>query len=164
MRLIVLASSESNIDGAPDGTLINTFNADILIKKNSQIALKSITAEYKSASFVNTEFQDYILELITFDIDSYYGYINDSAGLVNGQRRTILEMIPADSVSTKVVGATTQIILRWTPSYPTFLNIANKKDLNLRNLGVRLTKYDGSSVELDGAMFVSLLIKDSDDC
>jgi hypothetical protein len=174
MRLITLASSQANAAGmsiAEGGaTLLNTFNANIEVAENSQIALKSITTELSSLSYDVEDFEDYVLELTTLEVDSFYGYVNGSAddvgsfGKLNGARQNIIDVIPATQVTVVDMGDEgEEYRLRWTPPYPTFLDLSNKKPFVMNQLGVRLTKYDGSSIALDGPMFVSLLIKGPSD-
>tara|TARA_R110000737_G_C14417085_1_gene457064 strand:- start:15 stop:521 length:507 start_codon:yes stop_codon:yes gene_type:complete len=167
MRLITLASSEANHSGvtlAEGGAiLLNTFNANIEVAENSQIALKSITTELSSLSYVVEDFEDYILELTTLEVDSFYGYTNATTGKLNGARQNIIDVIPATQITVVEVGEGEEYRLRWTPSYPIFLDLSNKKPFVLNQLGVRLTKYDGESIALDGPMFVSLLIKGPSD-
>lgn len=164
MRLITLASSEANQSGvtlAEGGAiLLNTFNANIEVAENSQIALKSITTEFSSESAEIDDFSDFVLELTTLEVDSFYGYTNATTGKLNGARQNIIDVIPATQLKVHVAeGDEDEFRLRWTPSYPTFLDLSNKKPFVMNQLGVRLTKYDGESIALDGPMFVSLLIK-----
>tara|TARA_R110002072_G_scaffold286858_1_gene452016 strand:- start:1062 stop:1571 length:510 start_codon:yes stop_codon:yes gene_type:complete len=164
MRLITLASSEANQSGvtlAEGGAiLLNTFNANIEVAENSQIALKSITTEFSSESAEIDDFSDFVLELTTLEVDSFYGYTNATTGKLNGARQNIIDVIPATQLKVHVAeGGGDEFRLRWTPSYPTFLDLSNKKPFVMNQLGVRLTKYDGESIALDGPMFVSLLIK-----
>ena len=174
MRLITLASSQRNRSGMSisqgGAILLNTFNANIEVAENSQIALKSITTELSSESYSVEDFDDYVLELTTLEVDSFYGYTNDhdanvgSFGKLNGARQNIIDVIPATQVKVLNEGDEgEEYRLRWTPSYPTFLDLSNKKPFVLNQLGVRLTKYDGESIALDGPMFVSLLIKGPSD-
>lgn len=164
MRLITLASSEANQAGvtlAEGGAiLLNTFNANIEVAENSQIALKSITTEFSSESVEIDDFSDFVLELTNLEVDSFYGYTNATTGKLNGARQNIIDVIPATQLKVhQVEGGEDEFRLRWTPSYPTFLDLSNKKPFVMNQLGVRLTKYDGESIALDGPMFVSLLIK-----
>ena len=164
MRLITLASTEANQSGvtlAEGGAiLLNTFNANIEVAENSQIALKSITTEFSSESAEIDDFSDFVLELTTLEVDSFYGYTNATTGKLNGARQNIIDVIPATQLKVhEAEGGGDEFRLRWTPSYPTFLDLSNKKPFVMNQLGVRLTKYDGESIALDGPMFVSLLIK-----
>lgn len=164
MRLITLASSEANQSGvtlAEGGAiLLNTFNANIEVAENSQIALKSITTEFSSESVEIDDFSDFVLELTNLEVDSFYGYTNATIGKLNGARQNIIDVIPATQLKVhEAEGGEDEFRLRWTPSYPTFLDLSNKKPFVMNQLGVRLTKYDGESIALDGPMFVSLLIK-----
>jgi hypothetical protein len=168
MRLITLASSEQDKSGMAieegGAILLNTFNANIEVAENSQIALKSITTELSSLSFNVEDFEDYVLELTTLEVDSFYGYTNATTGKLNGARQNIIDVIPATQVTVVDVGdAGEEYRLRWTPPYPIFLDLSNKKPFVMNQLGVRLTKYDGESIALDGPMFVSLLIKGPSD-
>tara|TARA_R110000787_G_scaffold78318_1_gene171541 strand:+ start:51 stop:560 length:510 start_codon:yes stop_codon:yes gene_type:complete len=164
MRLITLASTEANQSGvtlAEGGAiLLNTFNANIEVAENSQIALKSITTEFSSESAEIDDFSDFVLELTTLEVDSFYGYTNATTGKLNGARQNIIDVIPATQLKVHVAeGGGDEFRLRWTPPYPIFLDLSNKKPFVMNQLGVRLTKYDGESIALDGPMFVSLLIK-----
>ena len=169
MRLIILASDEKDNLGGP-ATIDNTFNADIKIAADSKIALSSITTEIASwgdvsGSDMMLEYEDYIVELLNLDVDTYYGYTNTSSAStnpINGSRRNILATIPAGQLGKVSVGpgaSTFEYRLRWTPANPIFLDLSNKKPFSLRNLAVRLTRYDGEQIELDGLMFVNILIK-----
>ena len=53
-----------------------------------------------------------------------------------------------------------QYRLRWTPSYPVFLDLKNKEEFNIRQLSIRLINYDGTIVALRGPMYIDVLIKD----
>lgn len=56
-----------------------------------------------------------------------------------------------------------QYRLRWTPSYPVFLDLKNKEEFNIRQLSIRLINYDGTIVALRGPMYIDVLIKDGSD-
>ena len=62
-----------------------------------------------------------------------------------------------------VYPASFQYRLRWTPSYPVFLDLKNKEEFNIRQLSIRLINYDGTIVALSGPMYVDVLIKDGSD-
>ena len=169
MRLIILASDEKDNLGGP-ATIDNTFNADIKIAANSKIALQSITTEIASWGDISgdqlmAEYEDYIVELLNLDVDTYYGFTNTSSAStnpINGSRRNILATIPAGQLARVAIPpgmSTHEYRLRWTPATPMFLDLSNKKPFSLRNLAVRLTRYDGEEILLDGLMFVNILIK-----
>ena len=90
MRLITLASTEANQSGvtlAEGGAiLLNTFNANIEVAENSQIALKSITTEFSSESAEIDDFSDFVLELTTLEVDSFYGYTNATTGKLGSSK------------------------------------------------------------------------------
>ena len=70
MRLISLATEL----GAEFSEVSNTFNAEILIKPNSKIALSSIVAELNIEDTDElTAYDPYYIELMDLDVDSYYG-------------------------------------------------------------------------------------------
>ena len=194
MRLISLAS---NLD-AEYSEVSNTFNAEILIKPNSKIALSSIVAELNILDADElTNYDPYYVELMDLDVDTYYGRRVAANGF-NGQRRNFIASIPKDQVKlvmpfqsggfsvsgidftmnaigttmtttgtptgvaevSSVYPAPFQYRLRWTPSYPVFLDLKNKEEFNIRQLSVRLINFDGTTVALDGPMYVDVLIKD----
>ena len=195
MRLISLAS---NLD-AEYSEVSNTFNAEILIKPNSKIALSSIVAELNILDPDElTNYDPYYVELMDLDVDTYYGRQVATNGF-NGQRRNFIASIPKDQVklvmpfqsggfsisgidftmnaigttisgaivtptgvaaASSVYPAPFQYRLRWTPSYPVFLDLKNKEEFNIRQLSVRLINFDGTTVALDGPMYVDVLIKD----
>ena len=189
MRLIVLASPESqqiNIageDSTHDAVVQNTFSINMEIPANSKIALKSITCEFGlEEGFVNIgDFNDFILELQTLELNTFNGYIDDVStakrgatdgsrvfkGKLNGMRESILDVIPASQLTQFTVPEsepeTYEYPLRWTPAYPTFLDLANKQPFSLNQMSVRLTKYNGESIQIRGGMFVSILIKGPDE-
>jgi len=199
MRLISLATE---VD-AKFTEVSNTFNAEILIKPNSKIALSSIIADLDITSPDElTNYDPYYVELMDLDVDTYYGRQVEETGY-NGQRRNFIASIPKDEVKLvmpwqsggfsvsgvtfapaldrnlvagKVMstgGTTTNIAeaaavypapfqyrLRWTPSYPVFLDLKNKEEFNIRQLSIRLINYDGTIVALRGPMYIDVLIKD----
>ena len=195
MRLISLATEL----GAEYTEVSNTFNAEILIKPNSKIALSSITAALSITNISGLTFYDpYFVELMDLDVDTYYGRQVEANGF-NGQRRNFIASIPKDQVKMVMpwqsggfsvsgiefanigstgkamgtTGVTTNIAeaaavypapfqyrLRWTPSYPVFLDLKNKEEFNIRQLSIRLINYDGTILELDGPMYIDVLIKD----
>ncbi len=199
MRLISLATE---VD-AKFTEVSNTFNAEILIKPNSKIALSSIIADLDITSPDElTNYDPYYVELMDLDVDTYYGRQVEETGY-NGQRRNFIASIPKDEVKLvmpwqsggfsvsgvtfapaldrnlvagKVMstgGTTTNIAeaaavypapfqyrLRWTPSYPVFLDLKNKEEFNIRQLSIRLINYDGTIVALSGPMYIDVLIKD----
>ncbi len=202
MRLISLATE---VD-AKFTEVSNTFNAEILIKPNSKIALSSIIADLDITSPDElTNYDPYYVELMDLDVDTYYGRQVEETGY-NGQRRNFIASIPKDEVKLvmpwqsggfsvsgvtfapaldrnlvagKVMstgGTTTNIAeaaavypapfqyrLRWTPSYPVFLDLKNKEEFNIRQLSIRLINYDGTIVALRGPMYIDVLIKDGSD-
>ena len=94
MRLISLATE---VD-AKFTEVSNTFNAEILIKPNSKIALSSIIADLDITSPDElTNYDPYFIELMDLDVDSYYGRQVASNGF-NGQRRNFIASIPKDEV------------------------------------------------------------------
>ena len=195
MRLISLATEL----GAEFSEVSNTFNAEILIKPNSKIALSSIIAELNITSATElTDYDPYYVELMDLDVDTYYGRQTTANGF-NGQRRNFIASIPKDQVklvmpwqsggfsvsgvtfansgstgkvmstggvtsniaeSAAVYPAPFQYRLRWTPSYPVFLDLKNKEEFNIRQLSIRLINYDGTIVALSGPMYIDVLIKD----
>ena len=94
MRLISLATEL----GAEFSEVSNTFNAEILIKPNSKIALSSIVAELNIEDVDElTAYDPYYIELMDLDVDSYYGR-GVSGNAFNGQRRNFIASIPKDQV------------------------------------------------------------------
>ena len=160
MRLISLATEL----GAEFSEVSNTFNAEILIKPNSKIALSSIVAELNIEDVDElTAYDPYFIELMDLDVDSYYGRQVASNGF-NGQRRNFIASIPKDQVKLVMVyPASFQYRLRWTPAYPVFLDLKNKEEFNIRQLSIRLINYDGTIVALSGPMYIDVLIKDGSD-
>tara|TARA_R110000822_G_scaffold282420_1_gene403992 strand:+ start:88 stop:1371 length:1284 start_codon:yes stop_codon:yes gene_type:complete len=97
MKLIVLASSQTDVSGNDNAELYNSFNADINIVPGSTIALQSITTEL-AITETNTsgeaiynpleEFENYYVELIDLNIESYYGFVNEK--IFNGSQKNII--------------------------------------------------------------------------
>ena len=103
MRLISLATEL----GAEFSEVSNTFNAEILIKPNSKIALSSIVAELNIEDVDElTAYDPYYIELMDLDVDSYYGRQVASNGF-NGQRRNFIASIPKDQV---------KLVMPWQPN------------------------------------------------
>ena len=99
MRLIVLASNENKSDGGPTSEISNSFNADILVKAGSKIALQSVTAELSitevdgSGSPITNpleEFENYYIELMDLSVESYYGFVDSQLGILNGSRKNFI--------------------------------------------------------------------------
>ena len=99
MRLIVLASNENKSAGSTEAYISNSFNADIVIKKGSKLALQSVTCELSitetdagggSISNPLQEFENYYIELMDLSVDSYYGYVDAQKGILNGSRKNFI--------------------------------------------------------------------------
>ena len=99
MRLIVLASNENKSDGGPTSEISNSFNADILVKAGSKIALQSVTAELSITEVDGSgnpisnpleEFENYYIELMDLSVESYYGFVDSQLGILNGSRKNFI--------------------------------------------------------------------------
>tara|TARA_R110000764_G_C10818745_1_gene361316 strand:- start:38 stop:631 length:594 start_codon:yes stop_codon:yes gene_type:complete len=124
MRLISLATDEDANDGG-EAVIDNTFNAEILIGSNSQIAMSSIVTEFSISTNDQLEaFEPYFLELTNIELESYYGRTDFANGLSNGSRKNFIATIPPDQL---------RVVVPLRPSYFAISGVTITTPTNLAN-------------------------------
>ncbi len=95
-------------------------------------------------NFEPTDISDtFLIEALNLKLDSYDGF--------SSERRNILSVIPASDETNRIL---------YDSSYPVFIDLNNRNDIELRNLRFRLLKNDLSPITIRGLAIMTILIQD----
>ena len=125
MRLITLASDAGQSSGG-EAVVANTFNAEIYMNANSQIAMSSIVTEFSITTNAELEaFEPYFIELTNIELESYYGYTDFLTGApLNGSRKNFIATIPPDQL---------RVVAPLRPSYFAISGVTSTRPTMLAN-------------------------------
>lgn len=106
--------------------------------------LKSEVDYIADNNFEPTDISDtFLIEALNLKLDSYDGF--------SSERRNILSVIPASDETNRIL---------YDSSYPVFIDLNNRNDIELRNLRFRLLKNDLSPITIRGLAIMTILIED----
>ena len=95
-------------------------------------------------NFEPTDISDtFLIEALNLKLDSYDGF--------SSERRNILSVIPASDETNRIL---------YDSSYPVFIDLNNRNNIELRNLRFRLLKNDLSPITIRGLAIMTILIQD----
>ncbi len=97
-----------------------------------------------NVKFEPTDISDtFLIEALNLKLDSYDGF--------SSERRNILSVVPASDETNRIL---------YDSSYPVFIDLNNRNDIELRNLRFRLLKNDLSPITIRGLAIMTILIQD----
>ena len=97
-----------------------------------------------NVKFEPTDISDtFLIEALNLKLDSYDGF--------SSERRNILSVIPASDETNRIL---------YDSSYPVFIDLNNRNDIEVRNLRFRLLKNDLSPITIRGLAIMTILIED----